>query len=109
MPAPIIATVVMIADSVGLSTFQIAPPIGCHRINMPINNMHVINTKVDRSISTGTNFVHHFLKAGRAITLCWIPKIPRSKALRRIGNFTGKRAGLLMCFGTMSSVTKPRA
>jgi len=54
------------------------PASGRHPLNSRSSAMLARSTKVLRSMTGGTMRVHQRLKAGRAITLCWMAKMPSS-------------------------------
>jgi hypothetical protein len=94
----------------GFVTVQIGSGIARHCQYIKIKAKLENRTYVLRSIGRGTNFVHHFLNAGLAMTLCWMAKIlikmtfannPRQK-VPAVG-------GVSIAFGTTILPTKPIA
>jgi hypothetical protein len=62
-----------------------------------------------RSTADGTNRVHQRLNAGRAITLCWTAKSPRSSVSMTTAATMGPGSPLSMVFGTGKLPTKAMA
>ena len=89
-----------IVARIGDSIVQIAMGMGRHCQKSRISTRLVASTNVLRSTGCGTNLVHHRLKVGRAMMLCWIPKAaikqeidhqgqaegPFSRVIDRLGN-----------------------
>ena len=66
------------------------------------------NTKVLRSIGTGTKRVNHCLNAWRAMIVCWIAKSPSSPMLIATAAPTLEGAApLSIALGTTPPPTKP--
>lgn len=94
-------------EPTAFSTFHTTLVIGCHCQHKRPNNKLAINTKVLRSTDWDTIFVHHFLKPGRAITLCWIAKRPRNTAFISRAWAKGPSTPESIDFGTSMLPTKP--
>ena len=80
---------IKIFAAIGFCTCQITPSIGRHCQISTHMMISAMKTKVLRSSGFGMNCVHHCLKAGRAMMVCWTPKMRINRKSTRTAVPTG--------------------
>ena len=88
-------------------TSHTMPPMGRQNTKIATRTNTVAKTNVLRSAAGGMNCVHHRLKAGRAMMLCWTPKSAMSERSTASACQNGTAGPTSMLRGTKKFPTKP--